>query len=70
VVFSDVLDASAGAERVIEGSSWIGAGDVAGDSDVFETPLKIPRDRDSLRASRDPSLSSIAVKPRVRKSSF
>ena len=39
--------------------------------EVLETPLKIPRERDSLRASRDPKLSSpnAAVKARNRKSS-
>ena len=39
--------------------------------EVLETPLKIPRERDSLRASRDPKLSSpnAAVKARNRNSS-
>ena len=37
-----------------------GGGDVVGDSGVeaLDTPLNIPNDRDSFRASRDPSLSS------------
>lgn len=56
------------------GSAWIdgcGGGDVVGDSgDLLETPLNIPRDRDSFLASRDPNLSSPrALKARNRISS-
>jgi hypothetical protein len=57
-----VLDVSSGREVV--------AGGVVGESEVLDTPLKIPRDRDSLRASRDPSNESPScVNPRILKSS-
>lgn len=47
-----------------------GGGDVVGDSEALLTPLKIPNERDSFRASRDPSLSSPnCAKPRNLKSS-
>lgn len=45
------------------------AGGVGGESEVLETPLKIPRDRDSLRASREPNTSPSWVSPRSLKSS-
>ena len=52
------------------GSEVDGGGDVVGDSAVLLTPLKMPNERDSFRASRDPSLSSPScAKPRNLKSS-
>ena len=60
----DCLEVSSG--TVVDG----GGGDVVGDSEDLETPLKIPNDRDSFRASREPSFSSPnAVNARNRKSS-
>jgi hypothetical protein len=76
VVFSTGLVASGGSASWFEASSLLlgrdvdGGGEVLGESEVLLTPLKIPNERDSLRASRDPSLSSPScANPRILKSS-
>jgi len=73
VVFSTglIADVSGGRERVLEVSSGseVVAGGVVGESEVLDTPLKIPRDRDSLRASLEPKASPSCVNPRILKSS-
>ena len=64
VVAGTAADSVSG--RVVDG----GGGDVVGDSDDLDTPLKIPNDRDSFLASLEPSLSSPkAAKVRSLKSS-
>ena len=62
---------SGGRESGLQVSSGreVVAGGVVGASEVLDTPLKIPRDRDSLRASRDPRESPSCVNPRILKSS-
>jgi hypothetical protein len=58
---------------MVEGGEVVRGGGAGGGESLegLETPLKIPRERDSLRASRDPKLSSpnAAVKARNRNSS-